>query len=155
MKEESFWRQGEDRFLWTCWCKKLQCGMSSILFPGLPLTSRPWRPSLANFCWSSETHLRYYEFLPGNIPVSFPLGLPWGLLCLLHIPQYIICLSRWVAHFLRGEKTTCPSLWSYFFACTWKVLHNDLWMNESGRDATLSAKILDGVDRIAGFSVEF
>ena len=79
-------KAGRRQILMNMSCKKLQCGMSSILFPGLPLTSRPWRPSLANFCWSSETHPRHYEFLPGNIPVSFPLGLPWSssVFCTFH-----------------------------------------------------------------------
>lgn len=153
MKGESVWRQGEDRFLWT-WCKKLQCGMSIFLFPGLPLTSRPWRPSLANFCSSSETHLRHDEFLPGNIHVSFPLGIPWGLLCLLHIPQYIICLSCWVAHFLRGERTTCPSLWlqSHFFALYIESA-SERFVNEWVLKGCYS-KCKELVWSLAGFSAE-
>ena len=154
MKGKSFWRQGEDKFFWTCRCKKLQCGMSSILFPGLPLTSRPWRPSLANFCWSSETHPRHYEFLPGNIPVSFPLGLPWSssVFCTFHSILSVCPVGLPTSWEERRQLV----LHGDCIFCLYTESASQRFVNEwSWRDATVSAKNLDRVDRIAGLSAEF
>ena len=148
MKGKSFWRQGEDKFLWTCRARSYNVECLASCFQACH-----WPPGLGGPAWQISADLLRLirdtmSFFQETSLWASHWDSPGAPLFSAHSTVYYLSVLLGCPLLEKREDnlsfTVIP-----FFACIQKVLYNILWINESWRDATVSAKNLDRVDRIA------
>ena len=139
MKGKSFWRQGEDKFLWTYRCKKLQCGMSSARSYNVECLAScfqacHWPPGLGGPAWQISAGLLRLildtmSFFQETSLWASHWDSPGAPLFSAHSTVYYLSVLLGCPLLERREDNLSLTVIA-FFACIQNVLHNVFWMND-------------------------